>query len=176
MKCKTTETLDGTHPQFYIVYLTIFFSIASCVNIVKLPSKNDTDFYKERCSLEETQIKFIELDTSLYQLRHYSSVYLFATWCPHCYAFLSDFDAENQITTALLSSNYNVEIIEKRFSENIDTVYILSNEHYGDFEINKIQLFQEIATGAFDGSVGVPQVFVRQGDDFKKKKANALNK
>lgn len=157
---------------FFCVWL--FLSLSSCSSIVKLPAKSSNDYHEDRPDFGQTKVKFIELDTSLKQLENYNSVYLFATWCPHCYVFLSDFDEEGRDSIALVSTNYNVSIIDKQFSDNIDTVYLLSNQYYGGMEDKKIQIFQQKVTGRFDGTVGVPQVFQKLGKQFKRTDLNSL--
>lgn len=166
--------VDVFGPLCILMYTFSVLALISCSNIVKLPAKGSNDYHEKRPDFGQTKVKFIELDTSLKQLENYQSVYLFATWCPHCYVFLSDFDEKDRDSIALVSTNYNVSIIDKRFSDNMDTVYILSKQHYGGKEDKKIQLFQKKMTGAFDGTVGVPQVFMRQGKHFKRTDLNSL--
>ncbi len=140
----------------------IFF----CACIVITPTHTSHDYYKQRIDLRNTRVEFIEIDTTLDAISHYKKIYLFATWCPHCYVFLDNFKRSDFPDMALVSTNYNVEVIEEKFYDNIDTVYILSHQAFGSIEKNKILKFTKILTNDVDSIIGLPQKFMKNSNTY----------
>ncbi len=147
-----------------ILILILLISIIGCTHFIKVPTRTDDDYFHQKTDYTDYTIKFIEIENDLSLLKNYNQIYLFASWCAPCYSYLANYSEENR-GTALVSINYNIEFLEKKFHQNIDTIYILSNSSYGSIEKEKILRFSSILLDSTATLTGVPQIFYRVSSD-----------
>lgn len=157
----------------HAIGILLLLSLTSCITI--LPSHQIHDSYEDRMEFSRTEIEFIEIDTTLNAISQYDTIYLFATWCSGCIVHLSDYNGKKNDATALVSVNYDVEILERKFPENLDTVFILSHKSYGGTEKNKIIKFTTLLKTVSTNITGMPQIFIRTGNGFKRGEIEKLN-
>jgi len=148
-------------------YLLIcVLSFVSCITIA--PQRTVEDHYGDQRILLGSgtlRIKYIELDPNILKQYNPKNIYLFATWCPHCVIKLKNTNIKcSNNDLMLVSANYDINRIEHFASSYIDTVFILSNSHYGSIEKEKVLKFSEELTNQKDTIYGLPKIFELKSD------------
>jgi len=153
------------HRFTYVILLTLIFH-GACIIIA--PSRTTHDQYLSDFETQSGKFStvFLEVDYSDLVEMQFSHIYLFATWCPHCILKFREIKKGNKPSekTIYISTNYNLESIEKIVKNAIDTIYIISNEFYGSIEQEKIRVFTTELLGYENTVTGLPQEFTRISD------------
>lgn len=125
------------------VLMSAFMTVLiGCISIVKLPNYGDNDVYAENKQYLEKpgKIAFIEITAQELIEKHHEDIYLFSTWCSHCFYHLSHLTPETKGITKYVAANYDIRFMQKRFTA-LDTIFIISNAAYGSKESQKINAF-----------------------------------
>ncbi len=147
------------------LYLFIFMLTSSC--IIMAPRRgNDDMFSQQELSSEKYKIRFIEVTAEEVIQKGKPQVYLFASWCPFSLAHLRQVKATEAKSTIFVSSNYDCKSMNRLFRNAIDTIYILSNTHYGSNESLKIKQFASELLGMESELTGVPQQFMKKSGKY----------
>lgn len=93
-------------------------------------------------------------------------VYLFASWCTYCLAHLRQQRKTGNRGAVYVSSNYDCKSMNRLFMNNIDTICILSNKHYGSVESQKIKKYSSELPGEESSLTGVTQQFIKDGNQY----------
>lgn len=144
--------------------LLLLLLLSGCGMIVILPNNKNDDLYaKNKELLDQTdKPKFIEITASALDTMQFDEIYLFANWCPHCMVYLKNYVIDKSYKSLFVSSNYDLPYNSKHFG-NIDTIYVLSNAHYGSVESEKILTFTSELLHQDTALInGVPQRFKRE--------------
>ena len=143
-----------------LIPFVILGLMTSC--IIMAPRRSADDMYsKVELSSQNYKIRFIEITADEIIKKGKDQIYLFASWCPHCLLHLRKVDKAKASETLYVSSNYDCKSMDRLFRNNVDTIYILSNSHYGSDESLKIKQFASEILGVESEIRGVPQQFVK---------------
>jgi hypothetical protein len=143
----------------------IVFVATAC--IIMAPNRGSDDMYSgSDLSSEKYAITFIETTAEEIINKGEASVYLFACWCPYCLAHLRQQDKNGSREAVYVSSNYDCKSMDRLFRNNTDTIYILSNKHYGSDESKKIKQFASEILGEESDLTGVPQLFFKDNNKY----------
>jgi len=147
----------------FLLTVTVLCFLSAC--IIMAPTKGVTDEYEKYTESNLiSNISFVEIDLESLLQYEINEIYLFATWCPACIVHLRSIQpgySLQQTGRAYISTNYNIQSIEKYARGNIDTVFILSNAVYGAIESEKIIQFTSELLEQKSELTGLPQVFVK---------------
>jgi hypothetical protein len=131
------------------------------------PRRGADDMYnRSDISSGKYSITFIETTANEIAQKGDAQVYLFASWCPYSLAHLMQLKKDEISGISFVSSNYDLKSMARLFKNNLDTIYILSNLHYGQVEGRKIKQFASELLGEESGLTGVPQQFIIQGNKY----------
>ena len=147
------------------LFLLFFFS--SC-SIIVIPKFTTNDLYEEnKGNLSKDQkIKFIEITAQELIESNTVEIVLFANWCPHSYYYILSLTPEKKQGVKFVSSNYSLDYLIKKYP--LDTIYLLSNEHYGSIQNDKIIQFGAELLKAENDNKGVPQRFILTDSGYKR--------
>jgi len=148
-----------------IFFALIVFVASSC--IIMAPTRGSDDMYSGAdLSSEKYAITFIETTAEEMIHKGEASIYLFASWCPYSLAQLRQLDKNGSREAVYVSSNYDCKSMDRLFRNNTDTIYILSNKHYGSDESKKIKQFASEILGEESDLTGVPQLFFKDNNKY----------
>jgi hypothetical protein len=148
-----------------IFFALIVFVASSC--IIMAPTRGSDDMYSGAdLSSEKYAITFIETTAEEMIHKGEASIYLFASWCPYSLAQLRQLDKNGSRETVYVSSNYDCKSMDRLFRNNTDTIYILSNKHYGSDESKKIKQFASEILGEESDLTGIPQQFFKDNNKY----------
>lgn len=153
-----------------LLSLLLVLLISGCISIIKAPKHYDTDCYVQwNESKVDYSIKFTEITSDEVMRMNPAGVCLFGAWCPGSIHRLRLEDKNKPSNILFVSSNYDLKSMDKLFKNNLDTIYVLSNAHYGSDESLKIKQFvSEIICGE-NKVTGVPREFVKADSCFVRK-------
>lgn len=148
-----------------LIPFVILGFMTSC--IIMAPRRGADDmFSKTELSSQNYKIRFIEITADEIPEKGKDQIYLFASWCPYCLSHLKQVKQVEVSETIYVSSNYDFQSMDRLFSNNIDTIYILSNSHYGSIETLKIKQFASEILGEESEISGVPQHFIKEDERY----------
>jgi len=147
------------------LYLFILMLLTSCIIIA--PRRGADDMYTSSDIVSgKYSITFIETSANEIALKGDSQIYLFASWCPYSLAHIRQLKNNEKSGISYVSSNYDLKSMERLFKTHLDTIYILSNQHYGQIESQKIKQFVSELLGEENDLTGVPQQFIKHGNIY----------
>lgn len=138
--------------------LFLLFLLSSCIII--LPPFTTNDLYQENKEklLADYKVRFIEITAQDLIASGAKEILLFANWCPVCYDYISNLTADQKTGVKFVSSNYSLDHLNKKYP--LDTIYLLSNNHYGPVQNDKIDKFVTELLKAENDNLSVPQRFI----------------
>lgn len=147
--------------------LLLFLLLSGCTVII--PARfTTTDLYEENKDSfsDNHKIKFIEVTAQELIDSYAKEIILFANWCGQSNYYILNLTQEEKQGVKFVSSNYAIESLEKNFA--LDTIYILSNKHYGSLQNDKIMQFGREILKEENTLKGVPQRFILTDNGYKR--------
>lgn len=147
--------------------ILLLILVSSCTIIIP-PGFTTSDLYqlnKEKLS-SNYNVQFIEITAQELLESKPREILLFADWCSHSHLYIRDLTPEQKIGVKFVSSNYNLDYLNRKFA--LDTIYLLSNSHYGSVQNDKIDQFATELLKQDNEIIAVPQRFILKDSVYKR--------
>jgi|GEM_PF-2591794 len=141
--------------------------LSGCTIIIP-PRFTPNDLYQENKEnlTSNYKVQFVEITAQELLDSKPREILLFANWCPHSHLYIRDLTLEQRLGVKFVSSNYALDYLNRKFA--LDTIYLLSNSHYGSVQNDKIDQFVTELLRQDNENISVPQRFILKDNVYQR--------